>query len=132
MLIECVKKMYELVTFDCKYSFISKCFTFMHLADAFIQSDLQYIQAIIICFQYVCFLGIEPTTFVLLTQRSTAEPQEHSHCSCYLFLNFEFWFMYIACHTKKKHFRFQLPQKYIYVFLGISFKMLASDFSQRH
>ncbi len=39
----------------------------MHLADAFIQSDLQYIQVIHFC-QYVCSLGIEPTTFVLLTQ----------------------------------------------------------------
>ncbi len=38
-------------------------FTFMHLADAFIQSDLQCIQAIRIFYQYVCFLGIEPTTF---------------------------------------------------------------------
>ncbi len=34
----------------------------MHLADTFIQSDLQWIQAIHIC-QYVCSLGIEPTTF---------------------------------------------------------------------
>ncbi len=33
----------------------------MHLADAFIQSDLQYIQVIHVL--YVCFLGIEPTTF---------------------------------------------------------------------
>ncbi len=32
-------------------------FTFMHLADAFIQSDLQCIQVIHI-YQYVCFLGI--------------------------------------------------------------------------
>ncbi len=29
-------------------------FTFMHLADAFIQSDLQYIQAIHLYCQYVC------------------------------------------------------------------------------
>ncbi len=27
--------------------------------------------------QYVCSLGIEPTTFALLTQCSTSEPQEH-------------------------------------------------------
>ncbi len=27
--------------------------------------------------QYVCSLGIEPTTFALLTQCSTTEPQEH-------------------------------------------------------
>ncbi len=36
--------------------------TFMHLADVFIQRDLQRIQAIHFC-QYVCSLGIEPTTF---------------------------------------------------------------------
>ncbi len=38
-------------------------FTFMHLADAFIQSDLQCIQAIHFFYHYVCSLGIEPTTF---------------------------------------------------------------------
>ncbi len=41
-------------------------FTFMHLAYAFIQSDLQaIIQAIIYLFfyQYVCSLGIESMTF---------------------------------------------------------------------
>ncbi len=48
----------------------------MHLADAFIRSNLQCIQAIHYC-QYVCSLGIEPTTFALLTQCSTTEPQEH-------------------------------------------------------
>ncbi len=30
-----------------------------------------------IYYQYMGFLGIEPTTFVLLTQCSTTEPQEH-------------------------------------------------------
>ncbi len=49
-------------------------FTFMHLADTFIQSDLQCIQVINFC---VCSLGIEPTTFALLTQCSTTEPQQH-------------------------------------------------------
>ncbi len=49
----------------------------MHLADAFIQSELQYIQVIHFFCQYVCFLGIEPTTFALLTQCSTTEP----HCA---------------------------------------------------
>ncbi len=34
-------------------------FTFMHLADAFIQSNLQCIQAIHFFCQYVCSLGIE-------------------------------------------------------------------------
>ncbi len=47
----------------------------LHLSDAFIQSDLQCIQAIHLYFQYVCSLGIEPTTFALLTQCSTTEPQ---------------------------------------------------------
>ncbi len=49
----------------------------MHLAGAFIQSDLQCIQGIHFFCQYVCSLGIEPTTFALLTQCSTTEPQEH-------------------------------------------------------
>ncbi len=51
-------------------------FTFMHLADAFIQSDLQLFELYIYC-QYACSLGIEPTTFALLTQCSTTEPQEN-------------------------------------------------------
>ncbi len=48
------------------FTVISDQFTFMHLADAFIQSDLQCIQAIHVFFffyHYVCSLGIEPTTF---------------------------------------------------------------------
>ncbi len=48
----------------------------MHLSDAFIQIDLQCIQDIHLYCQYVCSLGIEPTTFALLTQCSTTEPQE--------------------------------------------------------
>ncbi len=54
-------------------------YIFMHLADAFIQSDLQCIQVIHLYYQYMCSLGIEPTTFVLLTQCSTTEPQEHTY-----------------------------------------------------
>ncbi len=42
----------------------------LHLADAFIQSNLQCIQVIHLYCQYVCSLGIEPTTFALLTQCS--------------------------------------------------------------
>ncbi len=42
----------------------------------FIQSDLQCIQDIHFLSVYV-FPGIEPTTFALLTQRSTTEQQEH-------------------------------------------------------
>ncbi len=51
-------------------------FTFMHLADAFIQSDFVYSYYTFFC-QYVCSLGIEPTNFALLMQCSTTEPQEH-------------------------------------------------------
>ncbi len=40
---------------------LSYTFTCMHLADTFLQSDLQFIQAM--HFLYVCSLGIEPTTF---------------------------------------------------------------------
>ncbi len=47
----------------------------MNLADTFIKSNLQCIQAI--HFVSMCSLGIEPTTFALLTQCSTTEPQEH-------------------------------------------------------
>ncbi len=50
----------------------------MHLADAFIQSDLQCIQAIHFFLSVCVFLGIKPTTFALLTQWSTTEPQEHN------------------------------------------------------
>ncbi len=49
----------------------------MHLADAFIQSDLQYIQVIYFFFVNVCSLGIEPTTFAVLTQCSTTEPRQY-------------------------------------------------------
>ncbi len=46
----------------CIYTYIY-IFTFTHLADAFIQSDLQCIQVYIYFFfcQYMCSLGIEPT-----------------------------------------------------------------------
>ncbi len=70
-----------LSTFSTKkklYIKVAVRFTFTHLADAFIQSDLQCIQAIHLYCQYVCCLGIKPTTFALLTRCSTTEPQEHS------------------------------------------------------
>ncbi len=47
-------------------------FTFMHLADAFIQSDLQCIQVMHVPWE------LNPQPFALLTQCSTTEPQEHS------------------------------------------------------
>ncbi len=43
-------------------------------------------------FVSVCFLGIEPTTFALLTQCSTTEPQEHVCCS-FVLDGWRFWFI---------------------------------------
>ncbi len=55
-----------------------KTFTFMHLADAFIQSDLQCIQSIHFIFISMCVAWeLNPQPFALLTQCSTTEPQEH-------------------------------------------------------
>ncbi len=39
-----------------------KYYDYLHLENAFIQSDLQCIQ-LYIFYQYVCSLGIEPRTF---------------------------------------------------------------------
>ncbi len=50
----------------------------MHLADAFIQSDLQCIQVIHFFFISTCVpWELNPQPFALLTQCSTTEPQEH-------------------------------------------------------
>ncbi len=54
----------------------------MHLADAFIQSDFQYIQAIH-CFISMCVpWELNPQPFALLTQCSTTEPQEPTVAQC--------------------------------------------------
>ncbi len=52
-------------------------FTLMHLADAFIQSDLQCIQAIHFFISMCVPWELNPWPFALLTQCSTTEPQEH-------------------------------------------------------
>ncbi len=49
----------------------------MHLADAFIQSYLQCIQAIHIFVSMRVPWELNPQPFALLTQCSTTEPQEH-------------------------------------------------------
>ncbi len=54
---------YNICIFLFLFLFFVSGFTCMHLADAFIQSDLLYIQAIRFFFVCVCSLGIEPTTF---------------------------------------------------------------------
>ncbi len=48
-----------------------------HLADAFIQSDLQCIQAIHFFVSMCVPWELNPQPFALLTQCSTTEPQEH-------------------------------------------------------
>ncbi len=48
----------------------------MHLADTFIQSDFQCIQAIIFVSMCVSW-ELNPQPFALLMQCSTTEPQEH-------------------------------------------------------
>ncbi len=50
----------------------------MHLADAFIQSDLQCIQAIHFFISMCVLWELNPQPFALLTQCSTTEPQEHT------------------------------------------------------
>ncbi len=55
---------------------MTAAFTFMHLADAFIQSDLQCIQVIHLVSMCVPW-ELNPQPFALLTQCSTTEPQEH-------------------------------------------------------
>ncbi len=55
----------------------------MHLADAFIQSDLQYIQAIHFFVSMCVPWELNPQPFALLTQCSTTEPQEH--CMIYIY-----------------------------------------------
>ncbi len=50
----------------------------LHLADAFIQSDLQCIRDILFFFFSMCVpWELNPQPFALLTQCSTTEPQEH-------------------------------------------------------
>ncbi len=47
----------------------------MHLADTFIQNDLQSIQVIHVL--YVCSLELNPQPFAPQTQCSTTEPQDY-------------------------------------------------------
>ncbi len=48
----------------------------LHLADVLSKATYSTFR-LYIFWQYACSLGIEPTTFALLTQCSTTEPQEH-------------------------------------------------------
>ncbi len=61
----------------------------MHLADAFIQSDLQCIQGVHVLFIFFISMYVpwelNPQPFALLTQCSTAEPQEKL-CNIYIYM----------------------------------------------
>ncbi len=60
-------------TFSSQYFDVDDTFTFMHLADAFIQSDLHCIQVTVSTFyQLLLSLGIEPMILALLTPCSTS------------------------------------------------------------
>ncbi len=64
---------------------VRSTFAFMHLADSFIQSDLQCIQAIHFSFISICVpRELNPQPCALLTQCSTTEPQEHQDLSLML------------------------------------------------
>ncbi len=52
----------------------------MHLADTFIQSNLQCIQAIHYCIIMCVPWELNPQPFALQTQCSTAEAREHMSC----------------------------------------------------
>ncbi len=73
-----------------KYAFIHgysnyySSITFMHLADAFIKSELQYIQAIHFFISMCVPWELNPQPFALLTQCSTTEPQQHKLLKFYL------------------------------------------------
>ncbi len=54
---------------------MNNIFTLMHLADAFIESNSGYTIFISICVPW----ELNPQPFVLLTQCSTTEPQEHMY-----------------------------------------------------
>ncbi len=74
-----ITRLYYVIA-DCCYQPYFVTFTFMHLADAFIQSDFQCIQAThIYFFISMCVpWELNPQPFALLTQCSTTEPQEHT------------------------------------------------------
>ncbi len=66
----------ECVNISTQYIWMkSIVFSFMHLADRFYPAIHIFSGYTYFC-QYMCSLKIEPTTFALLTQSYTTEPQE--------------------------------------------------------
>ncbi len=76
-------------------------FTFMHLADAFIQSDLQCIQVTVSTFyQLLLSLGIEPMILALLAPCSTswATGKLYAHLYVMAKLTFQHPYSCLQCH----------------------------------
>ncbi len=63
----------------------------MHLADAFIQSDLQCIQTIYSFISMRVPWVLNPQPFALLTQCSTTEPLEHTEHHTEQFVNVQYF-----------------------------------------
>ncbi len=84
--------MYPIIgVFMLSWSVCIYTFTFMHLADAFIQSDLHCIQATVLHFyQLLLSLGTEPMILALLAPCSTFELQERNFMSSVAFKSL--WF----------------------------------------
>ncbi len=108
---------------------ITFTFTFMHLADAFIQSDLQCIQAIHFFFISMCVpWELNPQPFALLTQCSTTEPQEHWLASVWMILSL--WLlMYEQEHLCGNQSMYLSYFLYYYCFFFITQKLLLLYFS---
>ncbi len=63
-----------------KIKAINKLHSFIHAFSRCFYPKRLTVHSGYTCFcQYMCSLGIEPTTFALLMQCSTTEPQEHKH-----------------------------------------------------
>ncbi len=97
----------------CFYSILLS-FTFMYLADTFIQSDLQCIQAIII-FSTCVPWELNPQTFALLTQCSTTEPQQHRFLKDHGTLKTGVMMLKIQlCNKIKLHFKIYYNRKQLF------------------
>ncbi len=84
---------------------ISFYITCMHLADAFIQSDLQCIQAIHFLISMCVPWELNPQHFALLTQCSTTQPQEQDLFILIIIIFFYTVYVWKAfcCSMKKPH-----------------------------
>ncbi len=102
--ITCLKSNYFLQFWQDGNNFVQSIFTFTHLADAFIQSDLHCIQVIVFTFyQLLLSLGIEPMILALLAPCSTIwATGKHFLVLCEILssLIFLLFFCVVAVQTK--------------------------------